>query len=143
MNRTLPLIALLLVSACERQEQPAAPTAAEAPAPPPAPVVKAAVPSLEGKWRVTAPAALDLAISGGKATLSSGCTRRGFTFRQDRNAVVFTSAPSDSTNCGSPPSAADEAAFAALGDANLAVFDGDGRKATLTGLGGMLALERR
>ena len=143
MNRTLPLIALLLLSACERQEQPtAAPTTAETPAP--APVVKAAVPSLQGQWRVTSPTPLDLTIGDGTATLSSGCLRRGFTFRQDRNQISVASAPSGSSNCdGRSPSAAQENAFAALADANLAVFDADGRKVTLSGLGGILTIERR
>ena len=58
--------------------------------------------------------------------MSSGCLRRGFTFAQDRNKVTFTSNPAGSSNCGRSPSAAEEAAFAALGDANLAVFGADG-----------------
>lgn len=143
MNRIAPLLALILLAACDRQEPPAAPApTTDAPAPAPA-KAKAAVPSLEGQWRVAAPAALDLAIAGGKATLSSGCLRRGFTFRQDRNQVAFASAPADSSNCGRTPSAAEEAAFAALADANLALFGKDPRKVTLSGYGGMLTLERR
>jgi len=142
MIRTLPIIALLLMSACDRQDAPAAP-APTAPAPAPAPVVKAAVPSLKGQWRVTAPAALDLTVGDGKATLSSGCLRRGFTFRQDRNAVAFASSPAGSANCGGAPSGSQETAFSALADANLAVFSKDGREVTLSGLGGIIALERR
>ena len=141
MTRILPLVALLLLSACNRQEAPAAPAPTKAKAP--APIAKAAVPSLTGKWRVTAPAALDLTIGDGQATLSSGCLRRGFTYKQDRNQVAFTSSPSGSANCGRPPSAAEESAFAALADANLAVFGKDGRDANLSGFGGVLALERR
>ena len=141
MIRIAPLLALALLAACDRQDPPAAPApTAAAPAPTPAP--KAAVPSLEGKWRLTTPAALDLAIDGGQATLSSGCLRRGFTFAQDRNKVTFTSNPAGSSNCGRSPSAAEEAAFAALGDANLAVFGADGT-ATLSGIGGMIGLEPR
>ena len=140
MTRILPIVALFLLSACDRQEARApAPTETKAPAP----VAKAAVPSLKGKWRVTAPAALDLTIGEGQATLSSGCLRRAFTFKQDRNQVAFTSSPSGSSNCGRPPSVAEETAFAALADANLAVFGKDGRDANLSGFGGVLALERR
>jgi len=143
MNRTLLLIALLLVTACDRQEAPNAPAPTVAKAPAPAPVVKAAVPSLKGQWRVTTPTALDLTVGEGQATLSSGCLRRGFTFRQDRNQVAFTSSPAGSANCGRSPSVAEETAFAALADANLAVFGKDGRDVTLSGFGGMLSLERR
>lgn len=141
MNRILPPIALLLLSACDRQEAPAAPAPTKATVA--APVVKAAVPSLDGQWRMSAPAALDLAIGDGQATLSSGCLRRGFTFRQDRNKVVFASAPAGSSNCGRTPSLAEETAFSALADANLAVFSKEGREVTLSGLGGLLNLERR
>ena len=74
--------------------------------------------------------------------MSSGCLRRGFTFRQDRNQIAFTSSPAGSSNCGRSPSAAEETAFAALADANLAVFGKDD-SVTLSGLGGMLALKRR
>ena len=142
MIRTLPLVVLLLASACERQEAPAAPAPSVAEAPTPAPVVKAAVPSLKGEWRVATPATLDLTIGEGEATLASGCLRRGFTFRQNRSQVTFTSAPAGSSNCGRTPSAGEETAFAALADANLAVFGKDGR-VTLSGLGGLLTLERR
>ena len=140
MNPPLPLVAMLLLSACDSQEAPA-PPAAKAPAA--APAVKAAVPSLQGQWRVTTPAALDLTVGDGQATLSSGCLRRGFTFRQDRNQVAFAYAPAASNNCGRSPSAGEEAAFAALADANMAVFGKDGGDATLSGFGGTLALERR
>ena len=141
MNRIAPLLALALLAACDRQDPPAAP-APTAAAPAPTPAAKAPVPSLEGKWRLTTPATLDLAIDGGQATLSSGCLRRGFTFAQDRNKVTFTSNQAGSSNCGRAPSAAEEAAFAALGDANLAVFGADGT-ATLSGIGGMIGLEPR
>ncbi len=143
MIRLPPIIAILLMSACDRQEAPAAPAPSEAEAPAPAPLVKAAVPSLKGQWRLTNPATLDLTVGDGDATLSSGCLRRGFTFRQDRNQIVFTSAPAGSSNCGRSPSVAEETAFAALADANLAVFSKDGREVTLSGFGGLLTLERR
>ena len=142
MNRTLSIVALLMVASCGQPDQPAAP-AKETVAAAPSPVAKAAIPSLKGQWRMSTPAALDLTIGEGQATLSSGCLRRGFTFRQDGNQVAFASAPAGSSNCGRSPSLAEETAFAALADANLAVFATDGRKVMLSGLGGMLALERR
>ena len=143
MNRIAPLLALTLLAACDQGDPPAAPApSAAAPAPTPA-KAKAPVPSLEGKWRVAEPAALDLVIAGGKATMSSGCLRRGFTFRQDRNQVTFTSSPAGSSNCGRSPSAAEETAFAALADANLALFGEDPSEVTLSGYGGTLALARR
>ena len=142
MTRTLPFIALLILSACDRQEAaPPAPTAADTPAA--TPVAKAAVPSLDGQWRVTAPAALDLTIGNGQATLSSGCVRRGFTIKQDRNKVSVKSSPAGSANCGTAPSAGTENAAAALAEANLAIFGSDGRTVTLSGTGGILSLERR
>ena len=141
MTRTLLIAALLMVASCGQSDQPPAP-AKETAVAAPAPVIKVAVPSLEGRWRVSTPAALDLTIGQGQATLSSGCLRRGFTFRQDRNQVAFTSSPAGSSNCGRSPSAAEETAFAALADANLAVFGKDD-SVTLSGLGGMLALKRR
>lgn len=143
MNRIAPLLALTLLAACDRQEAPAAPVPTTAVAPAPAPLVKAAIPSLKGQWRVTAPATLDLTVGEGQATLSSGCLRRGFTFRQDRSQVAFASAPAGSSNCGRSPSAAEESAFAALAEANLAMFAKDDREVTLSGYGGILKLERR
>ena len=141
MTRTILPLALLFLAACDQPQAP--PTPAPTPTTAPVPVAKAVVPSLEGKWRVTTPASLDLTIGKGFATLSSGCVRRGFTFRQDRNSVAFVSAPAGSSNCEKAPTAPEEAAFAALTDTNLAIFAKDGRTVTLSGLGGMLALERR
>ena len=142
MNRIIiPLIALVLVTACDTQEPAPAPAATESPAP--APAAKAEVPSLKGQWRVT-DSALDLTVADGTATLSAGCLRRGYTFTQKGNQVTFASAPSGSANCGGQsPSAAQEAAFSALSDANLAIFAKDGRSVTLSGLGGMVSAERR
>lgn len=145
-TRALFLFTLVLVAACNRQDQAPAPNAvAEAPMPP---VANAPVPSLEGAWKVTSVGndrgtGLILTLGKGKATLSAGCLRRGFTYKQHRNQVAFASAPAGSRSCGSAPSAGQEAAFAALPDANLAVFGTDGRDVTLTGYGGSLTLERR
>ena len=137
----IPLLAFaLLLAACGQADPPAPARVENKVAAAPAP--KAAVPSLEGQWQLKDPATLALTIRGGQATLASGCLRRGFTFTQDRNKVAFTSNPATSSNCGRSPSAAEENAFAALGDANLAVFGADGA-ATLSGVGGMISLERR
>ncbi len=142
------LVFAVLLTACNQKEQAAAPApdaVAEAPAPP---VAKAPVPSLDGAWSVAlvggqSGTGLTLTLKNGSATMAAGCLRRGFTYKQDRNQVAFTSNPAGSSNCGSAPSADQEAAFAALGDANLAVFGKDEGEATLTGYGGALSLKRR
>ena len=143
MNRMIPLLALTLLAACDRQDPPAAPAPTAAAPAPTAAKAKAPVQPLDGKWRLAEPAALDLVIGGGKATLSSGCLRRGYTFKQDRNQVAFNSSPAGSSNCGRSPSAAEEAAFAALADANLVLFGEDPGQVTLSGYGGTLAISRR
>ena len=148
MKHALLTSAILLAAACNQRDQAAAPApnaVAEAPTPP---VAKAPVPSLAGAWRVASVdgnkgTGLTLTLKDGKATMAAGCLRRGFTYKQDRNQVAFASAPAGSSNCGQSPSAGQEAAFAALADANLAIFGKDGAEATLTGYGGTLSLERR
>jgi hypothetical protein len=144
MKQTLFIVAAaLLCAACNQKEEAAAPApnaVAEAPKPP---APKAPVPSLEGSWNVAGGTGLTLTVGGGKATMAAGCLKRGFTFKQDRNQVVFGSNPSGSANCGSPPSAAQETAFAALADANTAIFGKDGKTVTLSGYGGIVSLERR
>ena len=149
MTRIVPLVLFALVAGCN-QPQPAAPQANDAVAAPAAPAAKPAVPSLKGEWRVTAIAgqpvagtAMAAAIGDGSASVSAGYLRRGWTYTQDRNLVAFTGAPGGSSNCGRSPSAEEEAAFGAVGDANLAIFAKDGREATLSGTGGTLTLERR
>ena len=147
MKHAILLFASLLVAACNQQDQaaPAPNKVAETPTPP---VAKAPVPSLEGAWKVASAGSdsgtgLTLTLGKGKATMAAGCLRRGFTYKQDRNQVSFASDPAGSSNCGSSPTAGQEAAFAVLTDANLAVFGKDGREVTLTGYGGALILERR
>ena len=150
MIRILLLAFFVLAAACSQQDRSSAPPANDAAAAPATPVAKPAVPSLNGDWRVTAisgkpvaGAAMAAAIGGGRASISAGCLRRGWTYRQDRNLVAFTGAPGSSSNCGRSPSAEEETAFGAVGDANLAIFAQDGREATLSGTGGTLTLERR
>jgi hypothetical protein len=142
MKHALLIVAVLL-AACNQKEPAAPPTPnAVAEAPTPA-VAKAPVPALDGAWKVAGGTGLTLTLGKGKASMAAGCLRRGFTFKQDRNQVVFGSDPSGSANCGSPPSAAQETAFAALADANTAIFGKDGKTVTLSGYGGILTLERR
>ena len=148
MKRILPLFAILLAGACDQQDQAAAPApnaVAEAPTPPAA---KVPPPSLEGSWKVAsldgkAGPGLTLTLKNGSATMAAGCLRRGFSYQQDRNRVTFTSNPAGSSNCGSSPTADQEAAFAALGDANTAVAGKQQGEVTLMGYGGTLTLERR
>ena len=143
MTRTFVLAALLLTAACGRQDQPAAAPANDIVAAPAAPAAKAEVPSLKGTWRVTGADGLTATFAGGQLVLAEGCLRRAWTYTQNGNSVGFASAPGGSSNCGRTPSAAIEAAFTPLADANMAVFSADGRTVTLSGLGGPLQLERR
>ena len=144
MFRALPVVALLLLTGCQREEaSPPAPnaTAAEETAP------AAEVPSLEGEWRVAKVDGRDVgtgaiaALGGGKASIATGCLRRAWTYTQDRNMVDFAGAPG-SANCGRTPSASEEAAYFALEHANMVIFSNDGRQADLSGTGGNLTLER-
>ena len=149
MTRFLPIAALLLVAGCGQQDQSAAPAANDAAKEPAAPVARAPVPALKGEWRVTTVSGkssagpLTASFGDGQATLSAGCTRRAWTYKQDRNNVTFTGSPGGSANCGSAPSPQTEVAFGALADANLAIFGKDGREVTLSGFGGTLVLARR
>jgi len=150
MFRMLPLALLLLASACQKpqEQQPsenaAANQAAEAATP-------AEVPVLEGEWKVSTvdgnPAVgglgMTASFAGGAATLATGCLKRAFTYTQDRNKVSFTTSPSGSANCGRAPGADEEAAYAALESSNIAIFAKDGKQASLSGTGGVLAIERR
>ena len=142
MNRSFVLAALLLTAACGRQDQPTAP--ANTVATPAAPVAKAEVPALKGTWRVAGATGLTATFAGGQLVLAEGCLRRAWSYTQKGNSVSFKSAPGGSSNCGGrTPSAALDAAFTPLTDANLAVFSADGTSVTLSGLGGPLMLERR
>ena len=150
MTRLLPIFAFLLIAACDKQDASVAPPANEAAAAPAAPSAPAEVPSLEGDWRVTMIEGRDVAgigmtasIGGGKASISTGCLRRAWTYTQNRNVVAFTASPGASTNCGRSPSGDEETAYAAINDANMAIFGKDGKEASLSGTGGTLTLQRR
>ena len=153
MARLLPIAALLLIAACDKQDASVAPPANEATAAPAesaVPPASAEVPSLEGDWRVTMIEGQDVvgigmtaSMGGGKASISTGCLRRAWTYTQNRNVVAFTASPGASTNCGRSPSGDEETAYAAINDANMAIFGKDGKEASLSGTGGTLTLQRR
>ena len=150
MKNLLPMFALLLIAACDKQDSGVAPSANEAEAAPAEPSAAAEIPSLEGQWKVSMIGGRDVAalgmtavLSGGKATISTGCFRRAWTYTQKRNVVAFTAAPSGSSNCAGQPSSDEESAHSAISDANMAIFAKGGKEVSLSGSGGMLTLERR
>jgi hypothetical protein len=150
MPRFLNIAALLLVAGCGQQSgsNPAPSNDIEA-----APVAEAvaATPALAGEWQVTkldgraleAGSAMAVTFSDGKARIVAGCSRRAWTFTQKRNIVGFAANPAGSSNCQSPPTAEQEAAFQALDRATIAIFDKEGREASLSGDGGNITLARR
>ena len=148
MTRALTLAALLCLAACS-QQQPA--PANEAEAAPAEQVAEKAVPSLEGNWDVAAidgrpvdgSSAMVVSFIGGKAIVASGCLLRAWTYRQNKNVVSFSADPRGSANCqGGSTTAQQETAYAALQEANIAIF-GEGSEASLSGTGGNLTLKRR
>ena len=153
MKRTPILAALLLVAGCSQQEQQAAPSneGNDNAAAQQAPAAEASVPTLEGQWAVTAidgapisaGSALTASFTAGKAVMSSGCLRRGWTYTQKRNVVSFANDPSSSANCGGGPSGQQESAYIALEQASIAIFNKEGKEASLSGTGGNLTLQRR
>jgi heat shock protein HslJ len=150
MTRLLPIIGLLLIAACDKQDGSAPTQTNEAVSPTAMPSDAAETPTLEGNWKVSKIGGRDVAGSGmvaalgdGKASISAGCFRRAWTYTQNRNVVAFTAAPSGSSNCAGQPSGDEEAANSAISDANMAIFGKDGKEASLSGTGGMLTLQRR
>lgn len=151
MTRIFPIAALLLVAGCGQQEPPPTATneAASAQATSETPED---VPDLEGQWSVAAidgkpvsgGSAMTAGFAGGKASISSGCFRRAWTYTQKRNVVTFTADPGSSANCGGEsPDAVQESAYAVVTNANIAIFRKDGSEANLSGTGGTVTLERR
>ena len=151
MSRVLTICILLLVAGCSQQKasSEAADKAVNSMEAPPA---ELAVPSLEGRWQISATngrpvvgsSAMVAAFKAGKVSVTSGCLRRAWTYTQKRNAVSFTANPGDSANCGGGvPGADQEAAYDAIDFATMVVFNKDGREANLSGNGGGITLERR
>ena len=152
MKRTLIIAAMLFAAGCSQQEQQAPSNESnESAAAQQAPTSKAAVPTLEGQWAVTAidgapisaGSAMIAAFAAGKATISAGCLRRGWTYTQERNTVSFTNDPGSSANCGGGPSGEQESAYIALEQASITIFNKEGKEASLSGTGGNLTLQRR
>ena len=153
MKRILIIAASLFAAGCSQQEQQAARSneANEAAAAQQAPASKAEVPTLEGQWAITAidgapigaGSAMIAAFAAGRATISAGCLRRGWTYTQERNAVSFTNDPGSSANCGGGPSGEQESAYIALEQASIVIFNKEGKEASLSGTGGNLTLQRR
>ena len=151
MTRKLALVALLLVAACQQHEEDHAAPANEVAEAPAAPAAADNIPSLDGQWVVASidgkpvgSGSMAISFAGGKVSIAAGCVRRGLTYSQKRNVVSFVEDPSGSANCeGQGPSAEQEAAYAALQGASIAIFGKDGKAANLSGTGGNLALERR
>lgn len=148
MLRVSIAAALLLLSACNSEtktEAQANNVAAEEPK------VATEVPSLAGEWKVTkieggdaSGVGMTASFSSGQTTLATGCIRRAWTYTQNRNVVSFKPNPGASANCGGgTPSSDAETAYAALEQANIAIFAKDGKEASLSGTGGNLTLERR
>ena len=150
MIRPMTLAATLLACACSQQQagpDPANETAnvAEAPA------AAAEVPALTGDWQLTeidgkpvdAASAMMATFREDKLQVTSGCLRRAWTYTQKRNMVAFSADPGGSSNCGGPPSGVQEAAYATLDLATMAIFGKEGSEASLSGNGGTLKLERR
>jgi hypothetical protein len=148
MTRLLPIFALLLIAACDKQDSGPTPPTNEAANAQAAPTAAAETPSLAGNWKVSKIGGRDVggmtaALSDGKATISTGCFRRAWTYTQNRNVVAFTAAPSGSSNCAGQTSGDVEAANSAISDANMVLFAKEGKEASLSGTGGMLTLQRR
>ena len=150
MNRSQPLfMAMLLVAACGQEDRKAPAQSNELAAAPAAPEATADVPALEGQWTVAAidgkpvAAAMTASFAGGKVSLSAGCQRRAWTYKQKGNVVAFTADPGGSSSCPDGTSAEQEAAFAALDGASMAIFGKEGTEANLSGTGGNLTLQRR
>ena len=145
MRRSFALAALLSIAACGQQQDPAPPPANESAA-----AVEKPAPTLEGQWSVAAldgrpvgaSSAMTASFAAGKASISSGCLRRAWTYTQKKNVVTFAVDSGGSSNCGGT-SGEQETAFAALTEANIAIFNKDGSEASLSGTGGNLTLRRR
>ena len=144
MPRFPTFAVLLLVAGCTQQKE-AGTSNEQAPA---RPAEAPAVPELAGNWQVTkvdgspiAPA-MAAAFEGGRVRITAGCTRRAWTFTQKRNIVSFAADPGGSANCETPPGSKQEAAFHALDRATIAIFDKQGREASLSGNGGNVTLVR-
>ena len=150
MPRFLSFAALLLVAGCGQQSDSNSAPSNDAAA---APVAEAVplTPMLDGQWQVTkvdgrpldAGSAMVATFAGGKVGVAAGCSRRAWSFTQKRNIVSFAADPAGSANCQSPPTSDQETAFLAIDRTTMAIFDREGREASLSGDGGNITLTRR
>lgn len=147
MNKIVVSIAVLSLAACSKPaEQPAANNAASVAA---SETAQVPVPSLEGEWVVeeangqapdqiwpmTAEATKD------RFTITSECRKMGWTFKQDRNLVQFTSAAG--VECGRVRSPAELLANNTVKLANTAIFSDEGKTVQISGPGGTVTMTRR
>lgn len=150
MIRPMILAAALLACGCSQQQagpDPVNESAKETQDP----AASAEVPALTGEWQLTAidgrpvdaASAMIATFRDGKVRVTSGCLARAWTYTQKRNMVAFSPDPGASSNCGGPPSAVQESAYATLDLVTMAIFEDGGSEASLSGNGGMLKLERR
>ena len=147
MKQLILCIAILLLGACSRtaeQQQPVANAVAEADD-----TAQVPVPSLEGEWVVeqtngkapdqiwpmTAEATTD------HFTIVSECRKMGWTFKQDRNFIQFTSAPG--VECGRVRSPAELLADSSVKLANTVIFSDEGKRVQISGPGGTITMTRR
>lgn len=115
---------------------------------PPAEKEAAAVPSLEGQWRVTAingaPLtqyyAMNANFGADRLTISSECVSLAWDFRQDRNIVNF--ALENVSTCRERTHNEDEIEEVVT-LANIAMFSDEGRQVELSGPGGSATMTRR
>lgn len=151
MKPLLPVAALLLVSSCGQQNGSNSVTANDAAAAPSAEPAAPTVPSLNGEWRI---AKLDgrptdpgpqvtATFAGGRVRLLAGCTRRAWSFTQQRNIISLAADSAGSANCEAPPSVQQEAIIHVIDRATMAIFSQEGREASLSGNGGNVTLVRR
>ena len=148
MDRVVVVAVLLMAAGCG--QQPASNADAGNIAEAAEPEAAAAVPPLDGDWQVTeidgralAGSAMSASFANGRLQVMAGCNRRAWSFTQKRNILSFTADPSGSGNCENPPTAAQDAAFHALDLATIAIFDKEGKEASLSGSGGNLTIVRR
>ena len=152
MRRYIAIAALLSIAACGQQQDPSPPTANESAPVAEQPAAGRPEPNLEGQWSVAAldgrpvgaASAMTASFERGKASISSGCLRRAWTYTQKRNVVSFAADQGGSANCeGRGSTAEQETAYSALQEASIAIFNKDGSEASLSGTGGNLTLRRR
>jgi hypothetical protein len=159
MSRFLTIAAALLASACGQQSDSGGAPATDAEAAnaslaTPANSVGQAAPTaplLDGEWRLTkvdgrpleGGASSVISFEDGAAKLVTGCTRRNWTYTQDRNIVSFAANPAGSSNCERAPTIKEETAFQSFTRAKMVIFDKAGREASLSGDGGNVTLARR